>query len=153
MIDGLHHLALDPCAVTQRHHHQLAGGIKLLKLFLADKALYHNSLFLPKGLNLPGHLRPDHIEPYARNPFPDGREYLPCKPQDRIRVGRMGKASHKQKPFPLGKVILYVGQERVIDICGNGLCMDASVNGMDCIYLHIGRIIGNSRLMHHGQFH
>ena len=65
----------------------------------------------------------------------------------------MGETAYKQQPFPLCKVVLYVIQECVIDIGRDGLCRNTSINGMYGVNLHIGGIIGNGCLVHHGQLH
>ena len=129
-------------------------AVELRQLLLAYKTLDDDSIArLLQGLDFICHPGSGHIKFHIRQ-FPAyKREYFSGKPQHSIRIGRMGEAAYKQQSFPLCKVILYVIQKGVIDIRRNGLCGNASVNGVYGVDFHIGRIIGNSCLVHHGQLH
>ena len=81
----------------------------------------------------------------------DQREDLSGKPENAVRIGRMGEASHKEKSFPLCKVLLQVLKEVFIYIGGDGLYRNGLIDPVDSIHLHLGRIIRHGCLVHHGQ--
>ena len=152
VIDGLHHLALYACAVTERNHHHPALCIQPGKLLLRHKALHDNAVLLRiQGLDFLSNLGTHHIKDHMGKLLADQREDLSGKPENAVCVGRMGEASHKEKSFPLCKILLQVLKEVFIYIGGDGLYRNGLIDPVDGIHLHLGRIIRHGCLVHHGQ--
>ena len=88
-----------------------------------------------------------------RQLFPDGGEDFPHKPEDRVRIRRMGEAAHKEEALPFREVFVDMIQEGVVNVGRDGLGRDRVVLGVYRVDLHLGRIIGHIHLVHQGEFH
>ena len=64
----------------------------------------------------------------------------------------MREAADKQQSFPLCEVLVDILQEFLIDIGCDRLDLVLRMDRVDRLLLHVGRIVGDRRLLHQGEF-